>query len=117
MKSYGTKRLTIKYFENYLFSRVGPILFLLYFNDFGNCFSALILQMTLSYFLPEIEQGLNFDLVNISNYFCENELVINLEPGKTEPMLCSKCYQCQNKKPLNLNTNQTVVSTAEYKYL
>ena len=43
-------------------------------------------------FLPgithlKIEQGLNFDLVNISSYFYEHELVINLKPGKKESML------------------------------
>ena len=75
-------------------------------------------------FLPgkthlEIEQGLNFDLVNISNYFYENELVINLKPGKTESMLFATGRKLsQNKKPLKLEyKSQTVVSTAENKYL
>ena len=75
-------------------------------------------------FLPgkthlETEQGLNFDLINISNYFCENEPVINLKPGRTKSMLFAAGRKLsQNKKPLKLEyKSQTIVSTAEYKYL
>ena len=75
-------------------------------------------------FLPgktylEIEQSWNFDLINISNYFCKNELVLNLKPGKTESMLFATGRKLsQNKKPLKLEyKSQTIVSTAEYKYL
>ena len=62
-------------------------------------------------FLPgkthlEIEQGLNFDLVNISNYFCDNELVINLKPRKTESMLFATGRKLsENKKTLKLEHN------------
>ena len=75
-------------------------------------------------FLPvitdlKIEQGLNFDLVNISNYFYEHELVINLKPGKKESMLFAT-VESQNKKPLKLEykslKSETIVSIAEYKY-
>ena len=80
---------------------LGQILFLLYFNDFENCLKCSkvihFADDTLA-FLPgkthlEIEQDLNFDLVNISNYFYENELVINLKPGKAESMLFPTCRE------------------------
>ena len=75
-------------------------------------------------FLPgksrlEIEQGLHLNLVNISNYFCENEVVIHLKPGKTESMLFATGRKLsQNKKALKLEyKSKVIVSTAEYKYL
>ena len=75
-------------------------------------------------FLPgksrlEIEQGLHLNLVNISNYFCENEVVIHLKPGKTESMLFATGRKLsQNKKALKLEyKSKIIVSTAEYKYL
>ena len=67
---------------------LGPILFLLYFNDFENCLKRF---KVINVFLPgsyhEIEQSLNFQLNNISNYLRENELVIHLKPAKTESII------------------------------
>ena len=67
----------------------------------------------------QIKQGLNFDFVNIFNYFCQNELVINLKPGKTESLLFATGRKLsQNKKSLKFECkSQTIVSTAQYKYL
>ena len=75
-------------------------------------------------FLPgkthlEIEQGLGFGLVNISNSFFEDEFVIILNPGRTESMLFAWGRELsQNKKPLKLEyKSQAIVLTAGYKYL
>ena len=53
-------------------------------------------------------------LAGVSNYFCkiENELVVNLKPGKTESMSFATGKLSQNKKPLKLEYKfQTTVST------
>ena len=107
-------------------SILDPILFLLYFNDFENCLKrSKVINVAdgTVVFLPGkthlvIKKGLSFDLVNISNYFGENELVINLKPEKTESILFATGRKLsQNKKPLKLeNKSQTFVSTAECKY-
>ena len=56
-----------------------------------------------NYIELEIEQGLYFDLVNISNNCFENELANNLKPGKTESILFAMGRnQSQNKNPLKL---------------
>ena len=49
----------------------------------------------------------------------ENELVINLKPGKTESMLFATCRKLsQNKKNLKLEyKSQPIVSTVEYNIL
>ena len=75
---------------------LGLILFLLSFNDFESClkrskvknFADDTVVFLLRKIHPEIEQGLNFDLVSISIYFCGNELLINLKLGTIE----SECY-------------------------
>ena len=61
---------------------------------------------------------MNFGL-NISNYFCQNKLVINLQPGETEPMLFATGRKLsQNKKPMKLEyKSQIIFSIVEYKYL
>ena len=74
---------------------LGPILFLLYFNDFENCLKrskVINFADDTVVFLPGkthllIKKGLSFDLVNISNYFGENELVINLNQERQ-----NQCY-------------------------
>ena len=67
----------------------------------------------------EIELSLNFDSINIFNYFCENKLVINIKLGKTKSVLYATGRKLsQNIKPLKLEQkSQKIVSTAEYNYL
>ena len=69
-------------------SILGPIMFLIYFNDFKNCLEhSRVIQFaddTVIYLSRKlntgIEKALNADLKNISDYFDKHELVINLKP-------------------------------------
>ena len=63
-------------------SILGPLLFLIYFNDFEKCLKnakSLSFADTLLSILKEKK--------HISSYFQSNQLVINLKKGKTEAML------------------------------
>ena len=76
-------------------SILGPLLFLLYFNDFERCLrhSNVInfADDTVVYIKGKekqtIEKLLNEDIEYISNYFYKNQLIINLKKGKTESMI------------------------------
>ena len=74
---------------------LGPLLFVLFFNDMS---SHLKDSKTVKYAddtvifcendrLPAIEHQLNEDLKNLSRWFEENELLINLKSCKTELLL------------------------------
>ena len=67
----------------------------------------------------EIEQHLNADLQRVSSYLTENELVINLKPGKTESILFGTRKRLnKTNDSLNLKYNsRQITSTKEYKYL
>ena len=70
-------------------SILGPTLFLIYFNDFSDClihcdviqFADDTVILVSAKNIDEIEKMLNSNLKNISQYFVENELVINLKAG------------------------------------
>ena len=73
----------------------GPLLFVLFFNDIS---SHLKYSKIVKYAgdtaifcengrLPTIEHQLDEHLKNLSRWFEENELLINLKPGKTEQLL------------------------------
>ena len=73
-------------------SILGPILFLIYSNDFESClqYSKVIhfADDTVVYVsgksAHDIEIVLNEETKSISEYFTKNPLVINLKVGKTE---------------------------------
>ena len=108
-------------------SILGPLLFLLYFNDFEHhLHHSKVLQFaddTVIYFAgkykSDIENKLNGDLENMCMYFRKNQLVINLKKGKTESMIfgtSQKLSKCG--KELNLSFNGTeIIQTDHYKYL
>ena len=68
---------------------------MIFFNDFPDvlqkCEVVQFADDTVVYVsakdAKEIESLLNHDLQNIGHYFRQNELVINLKPGKTEFLL------------------------------
>ena len=62
---------------------------------------------------------LNSDLISISEYFEKNQLIINLNKGKTEAMLVGKAkrlFQCGEELNLIYNTSK-ILTTDQYKYL
>ena len=120
LKSYGIKGLALQWFTDYLFQRsqivklgqehsspcplvcgvpqgsiLGPVLFLLFFDDFSDCvhhcnvlqFADDTVIFISSKKVCDIEYLLNRDLNSISLYLKTNELVANLKKGKTESML------------------------------
>ena len=108
-------------------SILGPLLFLIYFNDFEKCLKyAHCLNFaddTVVYVegknKESIEYQLNEDLKLISTYFQINQLVINLNKGKTETMLfgTSKKLSSYGKKLFLLFDDTEIQATETYKYL
>jgi hypothetical protein len=155
LKSYGIKGLALHWFTDYLFQRsqvvklgqelsepcplvcgvpqgsiLGPVLFLLFFNDFEDCLSKCkffqfaddtVIYVTSKY-VSDIEKALNTDLSAISTYLKTNDLVINLKKGKTESMLFGTAKRISTVQPecreLKLLCNDIPInSTTSYTYL
>ena len=155
MKSYGVNGLALTWFTDYPFQRsqavklgqelsdpcpltcgvpqcsvLGPIMFLLFFNDFEDCLRhSNVVQFaddTVIYLssksTDEIEDNLNEDLASIATYLSCNDLVITLKKGKTECMLLGTSKRIATVAPdsrdLNLSCNGTKINcTQSYKYL
>jgi len=152
LKTYGINGSEIKWFSDYLFGRkqciqlgtelspvypvftgvpqgslLGPLLFIIYFNDFADCltYSKVVMYAddTVVYFshkdFDKIESCLNKDFANISNYLYLSELVINLNKGKTESMLFSTSKRLSKlNKNLEIKFNETTIrDTKTYEYL
>ena len=69
--------------------------------------------------LPTIEPQLEEDFKNLSRWFEEKELLINLKPGKTELLLfgASQLIVKTNENFKVKFNNQCVNETRSYKYL
>jgi hypothetical protein len=108
-------------------SILGPLLFLIFFNDFPDCLKHSKVVMyaddTVIYVngkeKENIENLLNQDLKNIAEYFDNNELIINLKKGKTEAMILGTAKRLQTtNKELDLSyKGQKINNVSEYKYL
>ena len=107
---------------------IGPLLFLLQFNNVHKVLkhSQIITYAddTVMYMssssLNEIEKKLSEDLNSLKSWFDGNELVINLNKGKTETMIfgTSKRLNKLESREMEINLNGVKVSaTSSYKYL
>ena len=106
---------------------LGPLLFIIFFNTFEECLKN---SETLQYAddtviytahkdISQLSNLLNEDLISISNYFYENELLANLKKGKTESMLFGT-NQRLSKTPKQLELfyrGERINNTDSYKYL
>lgn len=108
-------------------SILGPILFLIFFNDFETVLTkARVIEFaddTVIYVahhsVAEIEKSLNHELQNISTYFRLNDLVANVRKGKTEVMLFGTRQRLlKAEKGITVTFNHAEVNVTEtYKYL
>ena len=93
---------------------MGPLLFVLFFNDIDD--TAVFCENGR---FPIIKHQLDEDLKNLSRWFEENELLINLKPDKTELLLfdTSQRIAKTNKNFKVKFNNQYINETKSYKYL
>lgn len=152
LENHGIKGLALKWFANYLFERhqvvkfqneisdqlpllcgvpqgsiLGPILFLIFFNDFEDClincnvieFADDTVVFVSAKTTEEVQKLLNEDLEGIASYFQANELVINLKKNKTECMLLGTAKRiASGPKKLDIFYNRNKINcTDSYKYL
>lgn len=155
LKSHGVKGLALKWFSDYLFQRLqvvkigqelstpcplwcgvpqgsilGPILFLIFFNDFEECLqhskAIEFADDTVIYVsganTNEIESQLNHDMLSIASYLKSNDLVINVNKGKTESMLFGTAKRINHTPPesrtLRINCNNQIINhSSSYTYL
>ena len=109
-------------------SILGPLLFLLAIKDIGRCLkhSSIItyaddtVLFTSSKSVHDIEGRLNEDTNIVSKWLKENELISNLNKGKTESMLfgTGKRLSLLDGKQLDIHVAGKVINpTTSYKYL
>lgn len=152
LKSYGLNRGVVAWFGDYLFCRtqvvevdttlstpfqltsgvpqgsiLGPLLFLIYFNDLADhLHHARILMYaddTVIYYsdndIYAIENVLNSEFERVLCYMNDSELIMNLKIGKTESMLfgtSKKLSKVPKEFEVKYN-NYTINVTDEYSYL
>ena len=108
-------------------SILGPLLFLLHFNEvpdlLSHCHVLMYADDTVLYFhhknLGEIERTITNDLKILSRWLRDNELLLNTKVGKTEVMLFgTKARLSKEKNPINIPyEGRNVNVTTSYKYL
>ena len=108
-------------------SVLGPLLFLMFFSDFGKCLkhsqSLNVTEDTVVYVHGKtndiVESQLNEDLKNMSTYFKTNQLIINLNKGKNETITfgtSSRLSKCGKKLTLYYD-DRVIHPTKTSKYL
>ena len=152
LPSYGIENTELAWFTDYLFGRrqfvsydnevsagnpvtcgvpqgsiLGPLLFLISFNDFPACLrNANVIKFaddTVIYLADNdfcvIENRVNETMNYIYEYLSENELILNTKKGKTEVMLFGTAKRlAKNERNLEVLYNNVVLNqTIQYKYL
>ena len=106
-------------------SILGPLLFILYLNDIDDHLThAEILKYADDTVLflsgqttSEIEVQLTEEMIGVGDWLKENDLIINLNKGKTETMVFGSSRNVRNKS-LEVYFNAKVINyTTGYKYL
>ena len=109
-------------------SMLGPLLFLLHFNDsvefLSTCNMLMYADDTVTYFfdsnINSIQSNLQRDFQSLSKYLYNNELIMNLKKGKTEIMLFGtdqRIRRLENSTLQIQHNDLTVNMTYSYKYL
>ena len=108
-------------------SILGPLLFIIHFNDAEQqlikCKMITYADDTIIYFhsndIKAIERTISAEFTYLSNWLTDNELILNMNKGKTEIMIFGTQKRLA-KADLQLNImfqSTTVNSTCSYKYL
>ena len=108
-------------------SILGPLLFLICFNDFPVCLrNANVIKFaddTFIYLADKdfcvIKNRLNQNMDYIYEYYIYYELILNTKKGKTEVMLFGTAKRlAKNERNLEISYNNVVLNqTTQYKYL
>jgi len=150
LRSFGVNGIENELFTDYLFNRkqtvcfnklfsryesvtcgvpqgsiLGPLLFLISFNDVAesllHCEITMYADDTVIYVtgasVSEIEKQLSADFNRVVTWMADNELVVNAKKGKTESMLFGTSQKIKDKS-LNITHNtQHLNCTNSYQYL
>jgi hypothetical protein len=153
LPDFGITGIAQVWFSNYLFGRhqlvtykgqlssfepifggfpqgsiLGPLLFLLHFNDVTTALSkSQIVKYaddTVLFYshkdIGKIEQVLNEEFSYVTKWLQENELIVNTKKGKTEMMVFGTSRRLKNiaDQPIEIRHQETILNqTNTYKYL
>ena len=150
LPAYGVNDTELCWFQDYLFNRqqfvvydketsdprtvtcgvpqgsiLGPLLFLLFFNDFPDCLTTCSTIMFADDTVifssgktsQEVANILNNEITNVERFLTENELIINLKKGKTESMLFSTARKLNEANFELFYNNKAINRTNHYQYL
>ena len=143
LKSHGLDGVKLSWYGDYLFNRsktlsldgklsdegsiIGPLLFVLFYNDFPSCFKHLkcvIYADDTVIYVPGkdmfiIESRLSADMERIMHWCTNNELMLNFKKGKTEAMLFGTSKRLLGQSDsLNISfAFQSVTCITTYRYL
>ena len=120
LSNYGIRDVEKEFFINYLFDRkqlvvlcgvpqgsvLGPLLFLLSFDDVGHVLSHCNIIMytddTIIYTTAkdhnELQQKLSDDFNRVASWLESNDLIMNIKAGKTECMIFGTSQKINNKE-------------------
>ena len=146
LRSYGILNKELDWFEDYLFDRtqyvqwctslskagkvhcgvpqgsiIGPLLFMLFYNDFPSCLihlEVIVYADDTVIFVPGkdlaiIEARLSADMQRIHEWCTDNELILNLLKGKTGSML----FGTSKRLVMNVTFRDKNINFTRYKYL